>query len=76
MLRSAVGACMMTTTGDSIPDTTEVCDACDAETPHTVRVDILTESPNPKNAEFSREPYRISKCNICGETETTRMNNA
>jgi hypothetical protein len=66
----------MATTEDSIPDMTEECNACDASTPHTVTVEILTESPNPENAQYSREPYRVSQCNVCGATEKTRMNNA
>ncbi len=66
----------MATTPNTIPDVTEECGACGTSTPHTVSIEILTESPNPENAEFSREPYRVSKCNICGETEKTRMNNA
>jgi len=45
-------------------------------TPHDVAVEILTESTKPENAEFSREPYRVSECRVCGTTETVRMNNA
>jgi hypothetical protein len=66
----------MATTQGSLADMTEDCLQCDTETPHTVTVQILTESTNPENAEFSREPYRVAECNVCGEVEQTRMNNA
>lgn len=54
----------------------EVCEACDRETPHRVRIEIRTESRNPTNAEFSREPYRLATCSSCGHTSAQRMNNA
>ena len=53
---------------------TEECDRCDRQTPHAVRVEILTESTKRENAQYSREPYRVSECRVCGATETTRMN--
>jgi len=55
---------------------TERCEACDQNVPHDVRIEIVTESRKPENAQFSREPYRIATCSICGETQMTRMNNA
>lgn len=55
---------------------TESCDNCGRETPHTVSVELKTESETAENAEFSREPYRVSECRVCGERTTTRMNNA
>jgi len=57
-------------------DITETCSACNRTTPHEVTVEILTESTNEKNAAFSREPYRVSECRICGTTTQIRMNNA
>ena len=54
----------------------EPCPACDAETPHEISVQILTESTKTENAEFSREPYRVSICRTCGREERVRMNNA
>jgi len=66
----------MATTNDSIADMTEQCLHCDGQTPHAVSVEILTESTKEENAEFSREPYRVSECIECGERTTTRMNNA
>lgn len=54
----------------------ETCSSCDGETLHEVRVEIRTESGKEENAEFSREPYRISTCTECGSETTLRMNNA
>ncbi|MFB6068472.1 MAG: hypothetical protein ABEJ90_00920 [Halobacterium sp.] len=55
---------------------TETCENCGAETPHTVSVELRTESSKSENAEFSREPYRVSTCRSCGEETSQRMNNA
>ena len=53
----------------------EECDECSRETPHEVSIQLLTESRKEKNAEFSREPYRVTTCRICGTETLTRMNN-
>ncbi|MEF8886804.1 MAG: hypothetical protein V5A30_03285 [Haloarculaceae archaeon] len=66
----------MATTDDAVSTMAETCPDCGRETPHDVSVRILTESAKPDNAEFSREPYRVSECRVCGTTMTTRMNNA
>lgn len=66
----------MATTDESVADMTEECGSCDRQTPHDVSVEILTESRKEENAEYSREPYRVSECKECGEEERTRMNNA
>jgi hypothetical protein len=66
----------MATTDASIGDMTEECLSCDRQTPHSVSVEILTESTKDENTEYSREPYRVSECIECGETTTRRMNNA
>jgi hypothetical protein len=66
----------MATERNPVADVTEQCEACGRVTPHEVDVKILTESAKEQNAEFSREPYRVSECRICGSTETQRMNNA
>ncbi|QZX99773.1 hypothetical protein [Halobaculum rubrum] len=55
---------------------TERCVTCGGKTTHGVRVEIRTESQKEENAEFSREPYRITTCNECGVETATRMNNA
>ena len=52
----------------------ENCETCNGETPHEVGIRLLTESRKEKNAEFSREPYRVTTCRICGEETLTRMN--
>lgn len=54
----------------------ESCMNCGRETPHHVAVELKTESTKTENAEFSREPYRVTECRICGETHSQRMNNA
>jgi len=54
----------------------EQCSRCNRETPHEVSVQIRTESSKEQNAEFSREPYRVSECRVCGEETVVRMNNA
>ncbi|MFT4883121.1 MAG: rRNA maturation protein Nop10 [Natronomonas sp.] len=54
----------------------EKCSECGRETPHEVSIQLLTESRKEENAEFSREPYRVSTCRVCGSEESVRMNNA
>jgi hypothetical protein len=66
----------MATKSDGVADIAEACEDCGRRTPHTVTVKILTESGKRQNAEFSREPYRVTECTICGQTTTRRMNNA
>lgn len=66
----------MATKNGGFADVTEDCETCGRTTPHSVTLEILTESGNPVNAEFSREPYRVSECRVCGQTTSTRMNNA
>jgi ribosomal protein L37E len=55
---------------------TELCERCGRATPHTVSVELRTESAQEENAEFSREPYRVAECRTCGEEKSQRMNNA
>ena len=54
---------------------TEPCENCKRETTHTVSIEIRTESTKQENTEFSREPYRVTTCQNCGETTSQRMNN-
>lgn len=61
---------------DTFSTISEECDDCEHETPHEVSVEIRTESKHRENSEFSREPYRVSECTVCGTETTTRMNNA
>ncbi|MFH5798674.1 hypothetical protein [Haladaptatus sp. CMAA 1911] len=57
-------------------DRIEECDACVAETPHEVRIEIKTENEQAEHSSFSREPYRVSVCMECGEETVRRMNDA
>lgn len=54
----------------------EFCEACDDEVPHAVQIELRFESESSENAAFSREPYRVSECRSCGETNAIRMNDA
>jgi len=54
----------------------ESCDNCGRETAHSVSVELKTESTKAENAQFSREPYRVTECRVCGEQRSQRMNNA
>ena len=54
----------------------EPCSDCGSEAPHTVAIEIRTESPDPEKAAASREPYRVATCLHCGDETTLRMNNA
>lgn len=54
----------------------ERCEDCGRETPHAVQIELRTESRKRKNAAYSREPYRVATCRLCGHTATQRMNNA
>lgn len=49
----------------------EECADCERETTHEVAVELRTENPD---STFSREPYRITECNVCGTTEEVRLN--
>ncbi len=58
-----------------VKDRTEECTTCRRQTPHQVGIEVRAESEG-QNAAFSREPYRVTECLICGATASTRMNNA
>ncbi|WP_254545984.1 DUF7835 family putative zinc beta-ribbon protein [Halomarina pelagica] len=66
----------MAATRNQSNDMLEGCADCGRETPHSVRLEIRTESQKSENAQFSREPYRVSTCRICGAETALRMNNA
>ena len=66
---------MATTDGPS-GGMTERCENCGLETIHDVSVQIRTESHKNENAQFSREPYRVTECQQCGFRRSKRMNNA
>ena len=60
----------------TIDSAREPCEQCGEETDHTVAVKLVTESDRDRNTEFSREPYRISTCDVCETEQMTRMNDA
>ena len=62
--------------GPAFSAVVEECDDCDRETTHEISIKMRTENPDSENAEFSREPYRVAECTVCGDTSTERMNNA
>ena len=59
-----------------ISESTEWCETCDEETRHEVWIELVTESRKRSNAEFSREPYRVTRCTRCDDQRSKRMNNA
>lgn len=76
MLLSPVGESGMAATDSRANERLEHCSTCDCETAHSVSLQIVTESDGEENAAFSREPYRVSECQRCGESTAVRMNNA
>lgn len=66
----------MATQSSDLAGIEEPCRNCGTKTPHEVRVELVTESGKQKNAQFSREPYRVSKCKACGVESRQRMNDA
>jgi len=60
----------------SFSSITEECEDCEQETAHEISIEMRTEGADSDHPEFSREPYRVSECQRCGETSTERMNNA
>lgn len=66
----------MATKNQKFRTLTEFCGNCERETSHQVSVQIRTESKKQQNAEFSREPYRVTECLVCNEVSSQRMNNA
>jgi hypothetical protein len=56
---------------------TEHCSSCDQLTKHEVSVEIREESSDDSpTRKFSREPYRVTTCRVCGTETVQRMNNA
>ncbi|WP_436343880.1 DUF7835 family putative zinc beta-ribbon protein [Natronorubrum sp. FCH18a] len=66
----------MATTGGVSNGMTEPCDVCETNTLHEVSIQLVTESMNEDNAQYSREPYRVRECTRCGNRDSQRMNNA
>ncbi|WP_266082530.1 DUF7835 family putative zinc beta-ribbon protein [Haladaptatus caseinilyticus] len=65
----------MVTTTTTDGQSGELCENCNAMTPHQVTIEIVTENEENSNAAFSREPYRITECQQCGLTSKQRANN-
>jgi RNase P subunit RPR2 len=57
-------------------DQSEHCHECERTTVHEVDIEIRAESDDPRNAAFSREPYRVTTCAQCGAQQALRMNDA
>ncbi len=66
----------MASTPDPVDGLTEHCAACDSRTIHQVSIQMRTENDETENAEFSREPYRVTECQRCGTRSSQRMNSA
>lgn len=63
-------------TGPARDTVIENCGPCAEPTPHDARIELRTESAKETNAQYSREPYRVARCTVCGETSVQRMNDA
>ena len=50
-------------------DTIDACEACEADTPHAVRIEQVTET----DRYGGNQPYRVSKCLECGEETKERI---
>lgn len=64
------------TPSDDFSNVTEECGDCERETVHEISVELRTENPDSVYATFSREPYRIAECDVCGATSEVRLNDA
>ena len=56
----------MTIRAPSYDPIDEFCDRCGRETPHQVSITFVTESKRARNAVYSRQPYRVTTCEVCG----------
>jgi C4-type Zn-finger protein len=50
-------------------DTIEPCPVCDAQTPHAVRIEQVTET----DRYGGNQPYRITECLTCGFESKERI---
>ncbi|CCQ32183.1 hypothetical protein HLRTI_002757 [Halorhabdus tiamatea SARL4B] len=66
----------MATTGRTDNSRTEYCPSCGSDQPHDVSITLLTENEDSDNAAYSREPYRVAVCRVCGRRAERRMNDA
>ncbi|WP_336022409.1 hypothetical protein [Halobellus salinisoli] len=66
----------MSKSQSTLTELTEHCEGCGSRTPHEVSIELKTESKKRTNREFSREPYRVTQCRVCGDKRSQRMNDA
>lgn len=52
----------------------EHCDSCGHDTPHEVTIQLVSHSDRGSNAQFAREPHRVTRCRDCGTERTVRVN--
>lgn len=52
----------------------ENCPTCERETAHSVSIELRQERIVGGRTKYAKEPYRVSVCDSCGETEHLRMN--
>lgn len=50
--------------------TLEECPECGEETKHKATIEIKQE----EDSYHSREPYRVTRCEVCGSQRSTRIN--
>jgi ribosomal protein S14 len=67
---------MVSKTPSSPHGQSEHCERCGRDTQHAVDVEIRAESTDGEHVAFSREPYRVATCVVCGTERAQRMNNA
>lgn len=57
----------------------EHCETCGEETEHRLSISIIEEGDSSElgsqYASYSREPYRVAECVVCGTQNTQRINN-
>ncbi|WP_458190631.1 DUF7835 family putative zinc beta-ribbon protein [Haladaptatus sp. NG-WS-4] len=65
----------VSTDRDVLQTTIESCEHCGKETEHRISIELVTESEDRDNDDYSREPYRLAECCHCGHREKQRANN-
>lgn len=59
--------------GDSMR---ERCATCDEVRAHEISIDLLVGSEDGADQNYSRDPYRIAECQVCGSTTKVRLTSA
>ncbi|MGB9986682.1 hypothetical protein [Salarchaeum japonicum] len=54
----------------------EPCPICEATTQHVVTIEVRQERPDGENCAYSREPYRVTECTVCGDSRASRVRSA